>query len=92
MKLRASSLRILRSHVKCDRVCVLTYWIDLFSNQLPSDKKSEIIQQTMEKINQTFTKNSIFYATQGIKRNWEMQCNQRSKHYTTSIAELAQIF
>ena len=65
---------------------------DLFSNQLPSDKKSEIIQQTMEKINQTFTKNSIFYATQGIKRNWEMQCNQRSKHYTTSIAELAQIF
>ena len=64
---------------------------DLFSAQSPSDKKSEILQQTMEKINQNFSKNSIFYAIQGVKRNWEMQCNQRSKHYTTDINELVQI-
>ena len=64
---------------------------DLFSAQSPSDKKSEILQQTMEKINQNFSKNSIFYAIQGVKRNWEMQCNQRSNHYTTDINELVQI-
>jgi DNA polymerase V len=64
---------------------------DLFSQSLEKNSKSEIIQQTMEKINQTFTKNSIFYAIQGTKRNWEMQCNQRSNHYTTNIDELVLI-
>ena len=65
---------------------------DLFSQAISTNSKSEIIQQAMGKINQTFSKNSIFYAIQGVKRNWEMQCNQRSKQYTTNIEELAQIF
>ncbi len=65
---------------------------NLFSQASSTNSKSEIIQQTMEKINKTFTKNSIFYAIQGVKRNWEMQCNQRSNHYTTNIDELVKIF
>jgi DNA polymerase V len=62
------------------------------SQNFEGNSRSEIIQQTMEKINQTFSKNSIFYAIQGTKRNWEMQCNQRSNHYTTNIDELVKIY
>lgn len=53
--------------------------------------KSEIIQQTIEKINQNFNKNTIFYAIMGTKREWSMQCNNRSKHYTTDINEIPRV-
>ena len=74
--------------------------INLFQNDLLSNqniknfdnKKSEIIQKTLEKINQNFSKNTIFYAIQGTKRSWQMLCNKRSQHYTTNIKELAKVF
>ena len=69
---------------------------DLFS--LPQNinkfdnKKTEIIQKTLEKINQNFSKNTIFYAIQGTKRSWQMLCNKRSQHYTTDIKELVKVY
>ena len=79
--------------------------IDLFDNlskgsdiggQVKIDKinlsKAEIIQQAMEKINKNFSKDTIFYAIMGTKREWAMQCNKRSKHYTTNISEIPQVF
>jgi DNA polymerase V len=74
--------------------------INLFQNDLLSnqnvknfdDKKSEIIQKTLEKINQNFSKNTIFYAIQGTKRSWQMLCNKRSQHYTTNIKEIAKVY
>ncbi len=74
--------------------------INLFQNDLLSNqniknfdnKKTEIIQKTLEKINQNFSKNTIFYAIQGTKRSWQMLCNKRSQHYTTDIKELVKVF
>jgi DNA polymerase V len=74
--------------------------INLFQNDLLSNqnvknfdnKKSEIIQKTLEKINQNFSKNTIFYAIQGTKRSWQMLCNKRSQHYTTNIKEIAKVY
>jgi hypothetical protein len=43
-------------------------------------------------INQNFSKNTIFYAIQGTKRSWQMQCNKRSQHYTTNIKELVKVY
>ena len=72
---------------------------DLFLNQNINenvkkfdDKKTEIIQKTLEKINQNFSKNTIFYAIQGTKRSWQMHCNKRSQHYTTNVKELAKVY
>ncbi len=72
---------------------------DLLSNQNIDEnikkfdtKKTEIIQKTLEKINQNFSKNTIFYAIQGTKRSWQMQCNKRSQHYTTNIKELVKVY
>jgi DNA polymerase V len=51
-------------------------------------QKSEIIQQTMEKINKNFNNNSCFYAIQGTKKSWLMNCNNKSKSYTTEIDQI----
>jgi len=68
---------------------------DFFSNQNVKNfdnKKTEIIQKTLEKINQNFSKNTIFYAIQGTTRSWQMMCNKRSQHYTTNIKEIAKVY
>jgi len=65
---------------------------DLFiNNHNPRQQKKEIIQQTIEKINQNNGRNTVFYAIQGVKRSWAMQCNQRSCQYTTNVKELAKV-
>lgn len=66
-------------------------FLDYRDNSEKQKTKSEIIQKTMEKINKDFSKNTIFYAVQGTKRSWAMQCNKRSMHYTTNIEELARV-
>lgn len=67
-------------------------FFDSGDNSQKKKTKSELIQKTMEKINKDFNKNTIFYAVQGTKRSWAMQCNKRSMHYTTNIKELARVF
>lgn len=66
-------------------------FLDYGDNSQEQKTKSEIIQKTIEKINKDFSKNTIFYAVQGTKRSWAMQCNKRSMHYTTNIKELATV-
>ena len=55
------------------------------------DIKNSKIEKAMHAINARVGKGSIFYATQGIKRTWQMQSNNRSKEYTTNLNELAEV-
>jgi len=67
---------------------------DLFDNSdINQQKRMELRQQTVEKINQIFGKNnlgndSVFYAIQGTKKSWAMQNKNRSPLYTTNISEI----
>ena len=74
-----------------DLVDEKTAQFDLFNIDQASTKKSEKIQQTLELINHKIARNSTFYAIQGIKRDWSMNCNQKSPCYTTNINDLLEV-
>lgn len=74
-----------------DLVDEKTTQFDLFAEEKTSIKKSEKIQQTLELINNKIARNSTFYAIQGIKRDWSMNCNRKSPSYTTNINELLEV-
>ncbi|MFT6072955.1 MAG: DNA polymerase V [Alphaproteobacteria bacterium] len=52
-------------------------------------KKTPALMQVMDDLNRKMGKNTIFYASQGIKRDWRMKCDKRSRLYTTSWDDLA---
>ena len=57
----------------------------------PCEKK-DYLSDVVDKINQTMGSGSLFYASQGIKRNWKMRCDNRSPRYTTQWKELAKVY
>ena len=57
----------------------------------PSLKKDNL-SNIIDKINQTASNESIFYASQGVKRNWEMRSSRRSQRYTTQWKELVKVY
>ena len=56
------------------------------------NQKSERVMQTIDKINKSMGKNTIFIAASGIERPWFIQCNKRSSRYTTRWQELPTVF
>ncbi|MBT4990078.1 MAG: Y-family DNA polymerase [Rickettsiales bacterium] len=54
-------------------------------------KKADNIMRMLDKINQDMGPNTLFHAAQGIKRDWQMRCDNRSKRYTTKWDELAMV-
>jgi DNA polymerase V len=52
--------------------------------------KSDRIMKMLDKVNQDLGPNTLFHAAQGIKRDWQMRCDNRSKRYTTKWDELAE--
>lgn len=59
---------------------------DLFqSNQ--TDKKTNL-SQIVDKLNDKFGNDSLFYAAEGIKKDWKMSRNMCSKRYTTRWNDL----
>lgn len=56
------------------------------------DEKDNKIEKAMREINGKIGKGSVFYATQGTKRNWAIQSNNKSNEYTTNSSELARVF
>ncbi len=60
---------------------------DLFS--LPPQNNS--LDKAIDLINNKFGKGTLFHASEGIKRKWEMKRDWRSPSYTTSWKELPQV-
>jgi DNA polymerase V len=67
---------------------------DLFSaNQKAFDqknniKKSQKLMKTIDEINHSMGANSLFYAAQGIEKQWMMKRDYQSPHYTSDWKQL----
>ena len=59
--------------------------------KIPPQKK-ENLSSIIDAINQSTGNESIFYASQGIKRSWKMRCSKRSQRYTTQWKELVKAY
>ena len=59
--------------------------------KVPTQKK-ECLSSVIDAINQSTGNESIFYASQGVKRNWRMRCNKKSQRYTTQWKELVKAY
>ena len=45
--------------------------------------KQTLLMQTIDDLNRVYEKNTVFLASQGIRRNWQMKRGQMTKAYTT---------
>ena len=63
---------------------------NLFEKTPP--QKKEYLSSIIDAINQSTGNESIFYASQGIKRSWKMRCSKRSQRYTTQWKELVKAY
>ena len=50
---------------------------------------TDYLMQTIDRINQTMGTGTVFHASQGVERNWQTRCSNRSSRYTTQWEELA---
>jgi len=48
----------------------------------------EKIMAVVDQVNMQYGSNTVFYASQGTKKNWRVKSDNRSKKYTTSLKEL----
>jgi DNA polymerase V len=48
--------------------------------------------ETVDNINKTLGKNTVFYASEGVKRTWSIKCYRRSSRYTTRWNELVRVY
>lgn len=62
-----------------------TLILDLFAHSPNRDK----LMSVLDTINTKFQKNSLFYAAEGIKKEWQMKRERKSPHYTSAWTELA---
>lgn len=46
-------------------------------------EQSTMLMQTIDGLNRTYGKNTVFFASQGIQQNWQMKRGQMTKAYTT---------
>ena len=58
---------------------------DLFSS---SDKNSDSLMETIDKLNQLYGRRSVFFAGEGVTRSWSMKQERRTRSYTTQWEEL----
>ncbi len=56
-----------------------------------NSSKADHLMQVLDRINQSMGPGTVFHAAQGIKRDWQMRCDNRSPRYTTKWEELASV-
>lgn len=59
---------------------------DLLSRR--SEATQESLMQSLDRLNQRYGANTVFYAATGVKQQWQMMRKMKSPHYTTSWDEL----
>ena len=62
---------------------------DLFCKR--QSPQTDVLMQTLDKINHRFGKGTLYSAAEGIQKKWAMQQNFRSDSYTTHWQELPKI-
>lgn len=62
--------------------------VDMFNSPNQSRKK---LMQIVDQINKSYGKNTVFYAAQGIKRDWQAKFERRTPRCTTRWDELLAI-
>jgi DNA polymerase V len=63
--------------------------LNLFSPK--NQEKKEKIMKTVDLINKRFDKQALFFAAQGVEKNWISQQSKKSLNFTTSWDELLKI-
>lgn len=66
---------------------VINEQIDLFEDRSSSEMKSKLIQ-SIDKINNKYKFNKVYFASQGIKKEWSMKSDMRSPKYTTKWSDI----
>ena len=62
---------------------------DLFGEVTRSSiEKKKALMNCVDRINFKWGRDTVFFATQGVKRDWKMKQSKKSPCYTTSIKEL----
>ena len=65
---------------------------ELFGNFTTAKfEEKKALMRSVDRINFQYGKDSLFFAAQGIKRNWKMKQTYRSLRYTTRITELLEV-
>lgn len=64
---------------------------NLFTSDEASLQRKNCISKVMDSINAKYGQHSLMVASMGLKRNWEMKREMRSKRFTTKWRELATI-
>lgn len=54
--------------------------------------KMKIVTDLIDEINEVYGKDTVFYASLGIKRTWQMKREMKSPHYTTNWDELPIVY
>lgn len=53
------------------------------------NKKRQDLAETVDSLNARFGKNTLFYAAMGVSADWKLNCEKRSRQYTTCWSDLA---
>ena len=65
----------------------------LYANENEKIKKDirDNLVKTLDKVNAKYGRNTLFYAAEGVQRNWQMKSNNRSFNYTTKWNDILMI-
>ena len=55
------------------------------------NQKQEKLMKTIDHLNSHHQSNSVFFASQGVNRNWQLRSDYRSPRYTTSWEEILEV-
>ncbi|MBM3602285.1 MAG: DUF4113 domain-containing protein, partial [Alphaproteobacteria bacterium] len=53
--------------------------------------KRDKLMQVVDRLNRDMGGGTLFHLAQGVRRDWQMRCDQRSPCYTTKWQDLAQV-
>ncbi|MFL2626872.1 MAG: Y-family DNA polymerase [Dehalococcoidia bacterium] len=58
----------------------------------PQDSSRDSLMKSIDIINESMGRETIFYAAQGVNQNWKMKRNNLSPRYTTNWEELVKVY
>ena len=58
----------------------------------PQNSSRDSLMKSIDIINESMGRETIFYAAQGVDQNWKMKRNNLSPRYTTNWDELVKVY
>ena len=59
---------------------------------MSQDASRDSLMKSIDRINKSMGKETVFYAAQGGKQHWNMRRNNLSPRYTTNWEELVKVY